>query len=200
MTGNTSEESAEEDSPALMDLKFVGPATAEVMDAAGYAAADVRDKRVSYRMLVTAGANAGVATKVRREHSLPWSITGEGNEDLGRRSDQVRGLSDEERAWVAASAGDWAAGSQSSGSADEPAEADGSGESPAAEAAWRERSKPEPVTEIEGIGPVTKEKLASAGITSVRSLATIDPENVADLLDLDEERVAAWRDAADDHV
>lgn len=200
MTGNTSEESAEDDPTALTDFKFVGPVTAEVMDEAGYDAADIRDKRVSYRMLVTAGANAGVATKLRREHSLPWSITGEGNEDLGRRSDQVRGLSDEERAWVAASSGDWSAGRPSSGSADESAEADGSGESTAAEAAWRERSKPEPVTEIDGIGPVTKQKLANAGITSVRSLATIDPENVADLLDLDEEKVAGWRDAANDRV
>ncbi|QZX98960.1 DUF7409 domain-containing protein [Halobaculum rubrum] len=86
----------------------MGPATAAVIVDAPFDAADVRDKAVSYRMLIDAGVNPGVAARIRREHSLAWSFESEG-EDLARRSTQVRGLGDDERAWVAASSGDWQA-------------------------------------------------------------------------------------------
>lgn len=78
------------------------------------------------------------------------------------------------------------------------AEADGSGDPAAAEAAWRERSEPTPVTDLVPVDEGAKELLADAGITSVRSLATADPEHVADVLDVDQERVTTWHDAARD--
>ncbi len=86
------------------DLKFVGPATADAVEAAGFTAQDVADKEVSYRMLTEAGVNPGVAAKIRRHHSLAWSFDNDG--DLDRRSEQVRGLKDAEAAWVASSQDD----------------------------------------------------------------------------------------------
>jgi predicted flap endonuclease-1-like 5' DNA nuclease len=193
MSDEPGAESETPDETTLQDFKFVGPATAQTLRDADVAVEDVRDKRVSYRMLVDAGTNPGVATKIRREHSLPWSITGEENDDLDKRSDQVRGLRDEERAWVAASSGDWSASSSDDGRS---ATADGSGDAEMAEAAWQQRSKPTPVSELDGISQSEADRLSSAGINSVRSLATITPEHVADLLNLDESQVREWRDRA----
>lgn len=82
------------------DLKFVGPATGEAVEDAGFSAQDIADKNVSYSMLLEAGVNPGVAAKIRRYHSLSWSFDNDGG-DLNRRSEQVRGLQDDERAWVA---------------------------------------------------------------------------------------------------
>ncbi|MFC3478820.1 DUF7409 domain-containing protein [Halobacterium litoreum] len=109
----------------LLDLRCVGPATADVLAAADVDAAAVESKAVSHADLVEAGVNPGVAARIRREHSLQWSF--EGGQDLDRRAEQVRGLHDEEREWVAASYG-----------ADD-AEADGSGGAAAEEAAWQDR-------------------------------------------------------------
>ena len=222
------------------DLKWVGPATAAVFEAGELSAADVRDKRVSFRMLVDAGVNPGVAAKIRREHSLSWSF--EAGDGLDSRSTQVRGLGSEEAAWVAASAGDWessddedadadttasgdwtptgtgsAAGADDDGAGDTPATdaesawvsaskaddpdstvADGSGDPVAAEAAWRTRSKPTPLSTLDVVAddPDAEGLLGEAGITSVRSLATADPEHVADVLDIANERVASWHAAA----
>ncbi|MFB6176866.1 MAG: helix-hairpin-helix domain-containing protein [Halobaculum sp.] len=89
------------------DLKFVGPATAESLAAASFGPEAIRRKTVSFSMLLDAGVNPGVAARIRREHSLPWSFETEDRQDLDRRSDQIRGLGDGERAWVAASSGDW---------------------------------------------------------------------------------------------
>lgn len=89
------------DGDGLSDLAYVGPRTAERLSAAGVTVGDVREKRVSYRDLVSAGVNSGVAAKLRREHSLHWTLD-EQCTDLGRRSEQVRGLRDGEREWVAA--------------------------------------------------------------------------------------------------
>lgn len=197
MTKDTGERTQQDGAEDLTDLKFIGPATADVIADADFDVESIRSKRVSYRMLVDAGSNPGVASKIRREHSLPWSITGGGSDDLDKRSNQVRGLRDEERAWVAASSGDWE--SQSTPPTD-TAEADGSGESEAAEAAWRERSRPEPVTSLEGITQDDADALGTVGINSVRSLATIDPEQVSDLLQIDENTVAGWREQAADEV
>jgi hypothetical protein len=179
------------------DVRFVGPATAESLEAADISAEAILRKEVSYRQLVDADINSGVATKLRREHSLPWSLRGSSSEDLDRRSDQVRGLKDGERAWVSASTGDWedADPTESSG-----AEADGSGEAEAAEAAWRDRSKPDPVTEVPGVTEDDAEQLAKAGINSVRSLASSNPETVADVLGLEVEQVSEWRSAAGDET
>jgi len=218
----------------LEELRYIGPATAETLRAESVAAVDVRDKRVSYQLLVDAGINAGVATKIRRWHSLPWTFGGEGSQ-LDNRSKNVRGLREGEREWVAASTGadastDGSATDGPAGSSDDhtedrseirdgdwtpsgdiddtdvtftegdwtsergttDAETDGGGSAVAAESAWRERSKSDPVTSIDGILDADAQLLAEAGITSVRRLATADPEQVADLLDIEHERVKNW--------
>ena len=189
-----------DDAADAANVRFVGPATVELIGDADFSVSDIPEKRVSYRQLLDAGVNPGVATKIRREHSLPWTFEGSDSDDLSRRSEQIRGLQDEERAWVAASTGDWEStspgtgGSRSSSGAD--AEADGSGETAAEEAAWRERSQPRSVTEVSGISEEETRKLAKAGINSVRSLASADPEMVADVLDLDIEQVTEWCEQA----
>jgi len=190
------------DDPDATSLRWVGEATAETLAASSLSAVDIRKKRVSYRQLVEAGVNPGVAAKIRREHSLSWSF--EAGEGLDRRSTQVRGLGRAEAAWVAASAGDWEAATERTG---DSATADGSGDPLAAEAAWRERSKPTPVSTLAAVADDTGEEtgdagaealLAEAGITSVKSLATADYEHVADVLEVDRERVGRWHAAARD--
>jgi hypothetical protein len=111
---------------SLRELQFVGPSTAAVLADAGVTPDDVVSKRVSHAQLVEYGVNPGVAARIRREHSLQWSF--EGGEDLDQRAEQVRGLQDDERQWVAASYGE---------EADGGAEADGSGDATAEEAAWQ---------------------------------------------------------------
>lgn len=205
----------------VRELKYVGPATAAILSEVGVDAEAVRRKAVSYRMLVDAGVNPGVAARIRREHSLAWSFESEG-EDLRRRSTQVRGLGDAERAWVAASSGDWQAGKRptdpsgegageesrdetadgerawvaASGDTPSSTKADGSGDPVAAESAWRERSAPTPVGSLDAVTPDEATDLAEAGITSVRALALADPTEVADALDRDADRVGRLRDAA----
>jgi hypothetical protein len=49
------------------------------------------------------------------------------------------------------------------------------------------------------IGAEESALLADAGITSVRSLATANPERVADSLGLDAVTVNEWRERARDH-
>lgn len=220
------------------ELKFVGPVTGDAVEEAGFTGQDIADKNVSYRMLLEAGVNPGVAAKIRRYHSLSWSFDADG--DLDRRSEQVRGLQDAERAWVAdsgigeddadetasttestpdeeaewvanASDGDgeeadtaeppspaddeaaWVADSESAATS-----ADGSGDPLAAEAAWRERSKPTPLTEISGIEERENTLLAEAGVTSVRSLATASPELLSDVTGIPDEKVEQWHDEASD--
>lgn len=206
-------EEEEHDPGDLQALLFVGPATAEALSAADYDADDLRKKRVSYRMLVDAGVNPGVAAKLRRRLSLSWSFAS--GDDLQRRSAQVRGLGRAEAAWVAASSGDWesATARDRSDAGEETdseaawvaasrgsAETDGSGDAHEAEAAWRERSKPTPVTALDGVDADDAARLAEGGIISVRSLATADPEHVADVLQLDLETVRTWCEAAREHV
>ena len=203
-----------EDAPDPTDIKYVGPATAAVLADAPFDVAAIRDKSVSFRMLLDAGVNAGVAARIRREHSLSWSFESEDPDDLRRRSTQVRGLGEAERAWVAAASDDWSerdltAGEDGDGEEawvaasagrGQSAEADGSGDPVAAESAWRERSRPTPLTALDDVDEETITALAEAGITSVRSLSTADPAEVADALDRDADRVIALRDAADEYL
>lgn len=203
-----------EDDPARTDLRWIGSATAEVLAAAGIDAEDVRSKRVAYRTLVDAGVNPGVAAKIRREHSLSWSF--EAGEGLRRRSAQIRSLGSDEAEWIAASSGDWTRATErdreedgnaetgpkrGTGTGPETAgrdgtEADGSGDPVSAESAWRDRSRPTPPTELDSVRESDADVLAEAGITSVRSLATADPERVADVLSIDPDRVERWHEAA----
>ena len=254
------------------DLRFVGPATAEALSDSEWSVADVADGDVTYEQLVAAGVNPGVAARVRREHSLTWSLEGDG---LDRRSEQVRGLGDGEREWVAAAAegtadgdadatdgeaawrasdgedvdeaeeasdgdptageaawreatadwagadvddrdetpewpghgvdaddaGAWGAAEPATGSArggDDGGDDGGREATVAGERAWRDRSASASVETLDAVTAGDAAALAEAGVTSVRSLATVDPELVADLLDRDRETVAAWRDAAAD--
>lgn len=216
---------------ALVDLRWIGPATEAVLVDAELTAADIRDRRVSYRLLVDAGVNPGIAAKIRREHSLSWSF--EAGDGLDRRSAQVRGLGGDEAAWVAASVGDWesdapAVGDDESGApddgdddaarpeggdreptvdwepagdwpspdSDDTATADGSGDPVEAGTAWRAR--PTPLSTLSAVADDAIDPLAEAGITSVRSLATVDPDRVADVLGLDPDRVERWNAAARD--
>ncbi|MFW6458144.1 MAG: DUF7409 domain-containing protein [Halodesulfurarchaeum sp.] len=193
-------------SEELTDLMYVGPATETVLESAGVEPVDIRKRRVSHAQLVEAGVNPGVAAKIRREHSLSWSL--EGGEDLDRRAVQVRGLQDGEREWVAASADGW---DQTEPETDRPgSETDESGgwerrpwpNQPdeetdfEAEAEWRERSAPKPVSSLDGIDGEVEAILAKAGIISVRRLATCEPAEIAASLDVDEETVREWRSAA----
>ncbi|WP_411963371.1 helix-hairpin-helix domain-containing protein [Haloferax sp. YSMS24] len=230
----------------LQDLKFIGPATEESLAAADIEVESIVDGDVCYRDLVQAGVNPGVAAKIRRWHSLAWSFNS--GDDLDRRSTQVRGLGDDERAWVKASSsgwgddddtqsGDWTPSGESSATTnDGPSRdgdwtpsgstanddtsrttgspgpssgdwsprrtdgttADGSGDAVAAEAAWRERSKPTPLTTLDGIDEEDAELLAEAGVRSVRRLATSDPEHVADALEADEATIREWKAQAQD--
>ncbi|MDY6817380.1 MAG: hypothetical protein SVG88_01870 [Halobacteriales archaeon] len=84
-----------------MSLRWVGPATADCILAAPFDAADILHKRVSFVELIEAGINRGVAHQLRREYSLVWSFRWRPGSDLERRADQVRGLTDAERVWVA---------------------------------------------------------------------------------------------------
>lgn len=245
-------ETGEREVPAVetaTDLKFVGPATGEAIDGAGFTAEDIVEKTVSYSMLLDAGVNPGVAAKIRRFHSLSWSFETDG--DLNRRSQQVRGLQDDERAWVAESGiGDdteeeqptdpaetsrskeaddeaaWVenssqeheesadsdgsndtetdsteeraevADAEAEASSTSSATADGSGDPLAAEAAWRERSKPTPLTEVTGIGENYNNQLAEAGVTSIRSLATASPELLSDVTGIPEHKLQKWHEEA----
>lgn len=110
-------------------LRFVGPKTADALRDSNVDVEDIVRKRVSYRDLTERGVHPGVAAKIRREHSLSWSFDS-ADSDLSRRSSQVRGLDDEERAWVAASSG-W------TDDDDNAAETDGSGDAAGGESAWR---------------------------------------------------------------
>ena len=204
---------------ALLALRFVGPATADALEEVDVTAGAIESKAVSHADLVEAGVNAGVAARIRREHSLQWSF--EGGQDLDRRAEQVRGLHDDEREWVAASYGDDAgASADGSGDAaaeeaawrDNPASADDqpdaedawqrrswpneSDDTERAELAWRERSKPTPVTVLEDVEDGDAKLLARAGITSVRSLASANAERTADSLGVPADLVEAWQRAA----
>ena len=186
----------------LQSIRFVGPSTAAVLDREGYDATAITDKRVSFRMLVDAGVNPGVAAKIRREHSLSWSF--QSGDDLGRRSAQVRGLGSAEAAWVAASAGDW----EAKGGSERTDDATGGGgstddarEQPSAdpiraEAAWRARSKPTPLDELDCLDSEAVDMLSEAGIISVRRLASIGVDQIVDVLAVSESDLRAWQQAA----
>ena len=206
---------------ALLAIRFVGPATADVLTDVDVTAAAIESKAVSHAELVDAGVNPGVAARIRREHSLQWSF--EGGQDLDRRAEQVRGLHDDEREWVAASYGDADASPDGSGdtaaeeaawrdqpesSADAPqsdSEADwqrrswpneAAEDAERAELAWRERSKPTPVTVLEEVEDGDAQLLARAGITSIRSLATANAKRTAGSLGISVGLVEEWQRAA----
>lgn len=145
----------------------------------------VREKAHSYRTLVDAGVDEGIADALRRRFSLPWSFDGESDGDLERRSSEIRGLGAAERKWIAVSDGeDWQSFEYDSSSLavvgrDRPAE--------------RPWPEPTPTTAVVGVSPENADRLAEAGIRSAERLATIDAVDVADALDLDVLHVRTWR-------
>jgi hypothetical protein len=84
-------------------LRFIGPATAAVIEDASFGAEAIRDRQISFQDLIEAGVNRGVAAKLRREFSLVWAFDWAPGADLDRRAIQVTGLVDGQREWVAAS-------------------------------------------------------------------------------------------------
>lgn len=95
-----------EDAPDPTSLRYVGPATAAVVDRAPFDAAAIRDGRVSVRALLEAGVNPGVAERLRREYGLPWAHRWHGDgQHLARRAAAIRGAGDDERRWIAAAEG-----------------------------------------------------------------------------------------------
>jgi large subunit ribosomal protein L31e len=64
------------------------------------------------------------------------------------------------------------------------------------EAPERKEGEERPVTDIEGIGPATAEKLAKAKVESIADLAAADPEALAKATGFALEKVNPWIDAA----
>lgn len=91
-------------------LRYVGPATAAVIERGPFDAADIAAARVSHRALVEAGVNPGVAERLRREYGLLWAFRWHpGDVDLRRRAAALRGAGAAERRWIELSGGDWQA-------------------------------------------------------------------------------------------
>jgi hypothetical protein len=180
-TSAQGEASARGDTVVLDEVEgSVGDRLAE----AGVDVAAVVDRTVSYRELVDAGVDEALATRIRRAYGLRWSFR-TGDDDLHERSSALRGLDDEEREWIAASAEDWE---------DRLAE---SAEAARRRRATDERELPErptltPLTTIPGIDDEYADLLAEAGIVSVRTLAVADPMKVATTLDIEPNRVTSW--------
>lgn len=166
----------------------IEPAEREALEEVGLDPDDVSSKEYSYRMLLDAGVEESVADALRRRFSLPWSF--ETDSDLDRRSAEVRGLGDAERAWIAASGDErWQAFERDSARVDEQAD----DEQPGRERRERPWPRPTPVTAVAGVGPDDADALADAGIISAERLATIDANEVARLLELDVLHVRTWR-------
>lgn len=150
--------------------------------------AGVANKTYSYRMLLDADVDESIADSLRRQFSLPWSYETDG--DLDRRSTEVRGLGDAERAWIAASADEnW----QGFEAARERADATEPIESNEETDAGRPWPRPTPVTAVTGVSSENAARLAEGGIVSAERLATINAGEVASVLDLDVLHVRLWR-------
>ena len=185
---------SEEESPR--SLRYVGPVTAEILTTAAITAADIEHKRVSYRQLVNEGVNPGVAAKIRREHSLPWTISGF-ESDLDTRSRTVRGLRADERRWIAQSGADWEA-RDSVGISDPQADPnDGYAQELELTAAPETLA---PTTSLEPIDDATAAALAEAGVNTVQRLAVVEQAQLAAAIDVEEGTVARWQEAAQTYL
>lgn len=140
-------EASQADPPDLGDLRFVGSATEAVLADASIDAATILDRGVSFVQMVQAGVEPGVAARLRREYSLPWSDEPTRGARLRRRASHVRHLRDDERSWI-----DESGRREHSNGGRSPASApDGSGRAIEAEQAWRERSQPMSLSEPDTI-------------------------------------------------
>lgn len=132
----------------LRTLRFIGQATAETLADESITADDIREQAVTYLQLVESGVDPGVAARIRREHSLPWSNEAAKGPRLKRRAQHIRNLRDDERSWIDRS---WTAASSETSST-QGAASDGSGSAAEAERAWQERSRSGSAKE-QGSGP-----------------------------------------------
>jgi hypothetical protein len=91
------------DPAALLDVDFL---TGVAIENAPFDPGAIVEGDVSYAMLLDAGVPPEVADELRRTHSLVWSFRWVEGADLERRAERVRGLTDAEREWIAASVAD----------------------------------------------------------------------------------------------
>jgi len=84
------------------------------------------------------------------------------------------------------------------GESAEADEADAEAEAAAVEAdeSTEAEGSPDPVTELNGIGPAYAERLSGQGIETVGELAVADPEAIAAETDLGAKRVSSWVEQA----
>lgn len=181
-TGCDADDGPEGD-PTLEDLPSIDESTAAGLREADVTARDLLDRRVSYRDLLAADLDPETAAALRREHSLLYSSTL--GADLPERSDAMEHLRGNERAWIAASDGDW-----------ENAEYDPVLDECESTDVWEDRERPTPVTAVAGVGEADARQLATAGVTSVKQLRWVDATVVAEATDLDVRAVRTWRFAA----
>lgn len=168
----------------LGDGESLDPKSVERLVEADISIDDLEDKAVSYRDLVDAGVDAGVATDLRRHFSLPWTF--ELGSDLDERSGSVGALSSREREWVALSDGDWQSNRVESSIAKPRDGRD----------VWAELDRPTPVTALPGISDDHADRLTEAGVTSIKQLTFLDARVVAEALDVDVKLVRLWRHQA----
>ncbi|WP_435360677.1 DUF7409 domain-containing protein [Haloarchaeobius sp. DFWS5] len=163
-------------------LDGVPAAAAEELADAALEPADITEKRVTYVDLVDAGVDEETATAIRRRYSLTWSSTlGDGLDD---RAAEMGGLQRGERDWVAASTSDW----EDLGVAEyDPVERE-------AIDYWADHERPEPVWRV--VDEYVAERLEEAGISSVRQLAGVDADALAEALGVPTMQARTWRFAA----
>lgn len=172
-----------ESEPTLTELPGVDEDVGEELASADVTPADLTDRRVSFRGLVERGVDPETAARLRTEFSLHYASTL--GDDLSERSDAMDNLGTNERAWIAASDGDW-----------ETAEYDPVLEEREEADVWADRERPTPVTTVAGVGRADAERLAEAGVESVKQLGWVDAGVVAEATDLDVRAVRTWRFAA----
>jgi hypothetical protein len=180
-------ESEPESEPTLEDLRGVDEDVAAELHDAEISPRDLLDRQVSYRDLVEGGVDDETATAVRREFSLLYASTL--GDDLSERSDAMEHLRGNERAWIAASDGDW-----------EDVEYDPILEERETVDVWADRERPTPVTAVAGVSEADAGQLAEAGVSSVKQLRWVDASVVAEATDLDVPAVRTRRLAAPNHI
>lgn len=162
-----------------LELPGVDEATAADLADAGIEASAVRDRSVSYRDVLDAGVDRETATQLRREFSLPYSQRfGDGLTD---RSNEVSGLQEGERDWVAASAADW----EEMGVPEyDPVERE-------PEDIWADHDRPTSVRTV--VDGHVATQLADCGVTSVRQLSFVDASALAEVLGVGVMQTRTWR-------
>ncbi|WP_267642965.1 DUF7409 domain-containing protein [Haloarchaeobius amylolyticus] len=165
-------------------LEGVPPDAAAELADADVTPTDLTEKAVTYMDLVEAGVDREVAGEIRRHYSLTWaSRMGDGLDD---RAEEMGGLQQGERDWVAASTADW----EDLGVPEyDPVEREPID-------FWADHERPTPVETV--VNDWVAERLAEAGISSVRQLAWVDASALAEALDVNVMQARTWRFAARD--